>query len=156
MSQSPLPSDDGAPVTRSDSPASTRRGPVPDRRTVDWEAACRALHHAACRVPVEQHDRSPEQQASVERFTTRMVQISELLTGPELGMMGLPVIDECSGREFFVPDRKQAGWPVSLSQEKLNEGRERGLWWALRHPRHVALAWAVFEGAGRWWWWFRQ
>lgn len=81
------------------------RGTAPDPATVDWEKACRALYYACYRVPVKQHDRTPEQQANVKRFSTRMVQMSEILHGPELGMMDAPLDDACSGSEFLkAPD----------------------------------------------------
>jgi hypothetical protein len=80
---------------------SHHRGPVPDPCTVDWCAACRALLDACEHVPIKQHDRTPEQQTAVEEFTRRCVQVGELFAGPELGLMGLPLDDGCSGREFI-------------------------------------------------------
>lgn len=81
---------------------SVSRGPLPDPATVDWEKAYRALVEACTTVPIKRHDRTPEQQAAVERFTTRLVQAGELLAGPELGMMNLPLEDGCSAREFLL------------------------------------------------------
>lgn len=77
------------------------RGTPPDPAAVDWQKALTALYDAASKAPVKQHDRTPEQQAAVEQFTRRMVQVSELLHGAELGLMDLPLEDECSAREFY-------------------------------------------------------
>ena len=68
----------------------TVRGPVPDPATVDWEALARRLYAAGHRVPIKQHDRTPEQQAAVENFTQAMVEASDVLHGPETGLMGAP------------------------------------------------------------------
>lgn len=69
----------------------SKRGPVPDPAWVDWEALARRLYEAGYRVPIKQHDRTPEQQAAVENFTQASVEASDVLHGPELGMMGVPV-----------------------------------------------------------------
>lgn len=75
-----------------DQPSSqSRRGPVPDPAWVDWEALARRLYEAGYRVPIKQHDRTPEQQAAVENFTQASVEASDVLHGPELGMIGDPV-----------------------------------------------------------------
>lgn len=124
--------------------------PGPDR--VDWQAALKALFAAAYRVPVKQHRRSDSEQSAVEEFSRRMVQVSELFNGPELGLMGVALADDCSGSEFIQPEGN-VGWPTSPAQELLNEARESGYWWAFTHPRHLAQTIATF--GGQFWWWFR-
>src|SRR5579859_1841895 len=126
----------------------SRRGPIPDPLRVDWRAACRALFDASYHVPIKQHDRTPEQQAAVEQWTTRLVQVSELFAGPELGMMGWPLDDACSYMEFYMPAAASM-WQTSLPQEALDRVRGIGLRRVWRHPREVVIAWAVL---GKHWW----